>query len=80
MILFEMERQAKAVESLHDIVSELSGRLSGVTRPDAPTPAIGADSKAGPSPVPLAGGLSDHTGRIDSAGRRLRDLLERLEL
>ena len=79
MVALELDRQAKTVEHLHSLISDLELRLSAIVRPDAPTP-IAVTEKAMQTLVPLAGGLSEQNHRITSANARLQSLLERIEL
>lgn len=78
MVALELDRQAKAVEHLHSLISDLDNRLSGVLRPT--TPATGADKKLPDALVPLAGNISETNSRIEAACARLQGIYDRIEL
>lgn len=79
MVTAQIERQAKGAEQLIALISELEMRLSGVTRPDSPSPSEKA-SQDRQALVPFANSLYDLNDKIEGACGRLQSLLNRVEL
>lgn len=81
LVAMELERQAKAIEHLHSLISDLDGRLSAILRPTPPTVQAAPNAPAPQAhPVPMANGLFDQNVRLDAACARLQSLFDRIEL
>ena len=76
-----LEELARNTEQLHTIISELENRLQGILRPSAPTPTGNAVGEApAPSAAPLAVGIRELSSRVQVAGLRISDLIQRTEI
>jgi hypothetical protein len=78
----QIGRLSSAIESAHDCLRELAGRLESVTRPLPPEPAGSAANKlasVGPS-TSCGAHLYANVTRVQDLSEHLRDLLRRLEV
>lgn len=80
LISLEMDRQAKAIEHLHSLISDLEARMSAVLRPVPPDVANVVGKPVMTHQVPLAEGLCGQNLRVESACQRIQSLFERVEL
>jgi hypothetical protein len=79
-VLQELERQPDLIESIQQIVNELDKRLVGVLRDEDMPPEKASLDIPHQLLVPLAEQLHSHNDRLEFTRRRLRSILDRLEL
>lgn len=80
MISEQMLGLEKSVEEVHQLISELSARLDPVLTAEPPT-ATGGGVGVAPQPgAQLAASIGAERDRVLCAARRLRGLIERIEL
>lgn len=71
--------QQKALSELHDVISQLTGRLKPVLTPVPESDSKPSEDRAMPVQSPLAELISENTEDVRRASRKLRALMERLE-
>ena|SRR3990167_11114754 len=76
-VLQQLGRIDRQTETIHQAISELEARLSGVLAPDTPN-AIGKEQSV--PYVPLAGALASAADRLTGACGRLQSIIARIEV